>query len=251
MFSKRYLIVNADDFGQSPGVNRGILTAREHGIVTSASLMVRWPAAAEAAAYGRAHFAFSVGLHVDLSEWAYRDGTWVPIYQVVPRDNREAIEEEVRRQLAAFRRLMGQDPTHIDSHQHVHHEEPVCSVLVELARELAVPLRHFCPAVRHCGSFYGQTAKGYPYPEGIRVGTLIETLKSLTPGVTELGCHPGEGDDVASMYRGERADEVKTLCDPRIQAALDAEGIELVSFSDLAAGGRRNRASIWGGSGSP
>jgi predicted glycoside hydrolase/deacetylase ChbG (UPF0249 family) len=250
MPSKSYLIVNADDFGQSPGVNRGILAAREHGIVTSASLMVRWTAAAEAAAYGRAHSAFSVGLHVDLSEWAYRDGTWVPSYQVVPMDNRDAVEEEVRRQLAAFRRLMGQDPTHIDSHQHVHHVEPACSVLVELARELAAPLRHFCPAVHYCGSFYGQAVKGYPYPEGIRVGTLIETLKSLPPGVTELGCHPGEGDDVDSMYRGERADEVKTLCDPRVRAALDAEGIELGSFRDLAAGGRWNRTSTWSGSGS-
>ena len=50
----RRLIVNADDFGQSPGVNRGIIEAHQHGIVTSASLMVSWPAAAEAAAYGRA-----------------------------------------------------------------------------------------------------------------------------------------------------------------------------------------------------
>ena len=41
---KRCLIVNADDFGQSTGVNQGIITAYEQGIVTSASLLVRWPA---------------------------------------------------------------------------------------------------------------------------------------------------------------------------------------------------------------
>ena len=51
MSDKKYLIVNADDFGLSPGANRGIMGAHEHGIVTSASLMVRWPVAAEAAAY--------------------------------------------------------------------------------------------------------------------------------------------------------------------------------------------------------
>ena len=50
---KRYLIVNADDFGQSHGVNRGIIEAHERGVVTSASLMVRWPAARKAAAYAR------------------------------------------------------------------------------------------------------------------------------------------------------------------------------------------------------
>ena len=46
MPATRSLIVNADDFGQSPGMNRGTIAARERGIVTSASLMVRWPAAA-------------------------------------------------------------------------------------------------------------------------------------------------------------------------------------------------------------
>ncbi len=49
----KYLIINADDFGQSSGVTRGIIEAHEHGIVTSASFMVRWPAAAEAVAYSR------------------------------------------------------------------------------------------------------------------------------------------------------------------------------------------------------
>jgi predicted glycoside hydrolase/deacetylase ChbG (UPF0249 family) len=49
----RQLIVNADDFGQSAGVNRGVIEAHENGIVTSASLMVRWPDAADAARYAR------------------------------------------------------------------------------------------------------------------------------------------------------------------------------------------------------
>ena len=51
----RVLIVNADDFGLSAGVNRGIVEAHERGIVTSASLMVRRPAAREAADYARTH----------------------------------------------------------------------------------------------------------------------------------------------------------------------------------------------------
>ena len=48
MTAPRSLIVNADDFGQSRGVNRGVIEAHERGIVTSASLMVRWPAAESA-----------------------------------------------------------------------------------------------------------------------------------------------------------------------------------------------------------
>src|SRR5262245_44565211 len=81
--ANRYLIVNADDFVQSEGINRGIIDAFENGIVTSVSLMARWRAAASAAAYARAHPNLSVGLHVDLGEWVYREGEWQLLYEVV------------------------------------------------------------------------------------------------------------------------------------------------------------------------
>ena len=64
----RYLIVNADDLGASPGVDRGILEAHARGIVTSASLMVDTPWSAEGAARARATPALSVGLHIVLPE---------------------------------------------------------------------------------------------------------------------------------------------------------------------------------------
>src|SRR5262249_5520976 len=100
--SERYLIVNADDFGLSEGINRGIITAYENGIVTSASLMVRWDATSQAAGYARDHCALSVGLHVDLGEWMYRDGEWFALYEVVPTDNAQAVKAEVLRQLDLF-----------------------------------------------------------------------------------------------------------------------------------------------------
>src|SRR5881398_1755567 len=107
----RYLIVNADDFGQSRGINRGIAEAHERGIVTSASLMVRWPAAAEAAAYARGHPRLRVGLHLDLGEWVLRKGEWVARYEVVPASDSEQVAGEVARQTEKFRELMGRDPT--------------------------------------------------------------------------------------------------------------------------------------------
>jgi predicted glycoside hydrolase/deacetylase ChbG (UPF0249 family) len=230
---ERYLIVNADDFGQSPGVNRGIITAHERGIVTSASLMVRWPAAEEAADYARAHPRLAVGLHLDLGEWVCRGGEWAPLYEVVRQDDAAAVADEVARQLAAFRRLVGRDPTHLDSHQHAHMQEPAKSLTVELAARLGVPLRDCDPVVRYCGGFYGQTADGTPLPEILTPEGLIAILGGLPPGVTELGCHPGEGDDLDTMYRRERAWEVETLCNGRVRAALAALGIELCSFASL------------------
>ena len=235
MAGNRFLIVNADDFGQSLGVNRGIVEAHEHGIVTSASLMVRWPAAAEAAAYAQVHLDLSLGLHFEVGEWVFRDGAWARLYEVVPADDRSAVEEEVARQLAAFRGLVGKDPTHIDSHQHVHLREPVRSVVIETACKPGVPLRSCTPAISYCGCFYGQTAEGSCYPDGIGVARLVKILAGLPPGWTELGCHPGDATDLDTMYRAEREQEVKALCDCRVRQAIVEMGIELRSFDAIAA----------------
>ena len=235
MAAKHYLIVNADDFGQSHSVNWGIIEAHERGIVTSASLMVRWPAAAEAAVYSRQHPNLSLGLHVDFGEWAYRGDDWVSLYQVVPINDTTAVADEVSRQLTTFRRLVGKDPTHIDSHQHVHLWEPLRTVLTEVARDLTVPLRHCSAEVRYRGDFYGQTAEGIHFPDAISVHWLIKILETLPPGFTELGCHPGLGNDLDTMYCSERAEEVKVLCDPRVRTSIVAMGIELRSFLNLPA----------------
>jgi len=233
MAAERYLIVNADDFGQSLGVNQGVIETFEKGIVTSASLMVRWPAAASAAEYSRRHPSLSVGLHIDLGEWTCRDGAWAPVYEVSPLDDSTAIAQEIARQLAAFRRLLGRNPTHIDSHQHVHRDKPARGILSAVARQLGVPLRDCHPNIRYCGDFYGQTGKGVSCPDAISMGALIKIIKALPPGVTELACHPGRGDDIDSMYCSERGEEVTSLCHPQVRATLLTEGIELRSFGNI------------------
>jgi predicted glycoside hydrolase/deacetylase ChbG (UPF0249 family) len=225
------VIVNADDFGQSRGVNAGIIEAHERGFVTSASLMVRWPAAAEAAAYARSHPRLAVGLHLDLGEWACLDGTWVARYEVVPPDDAAAVAGEVARQLAAFRDLMGRDPTHIDSHQHVHRGEPAKSPAVELARRAGVPLRGCTPGIHYCGGFYGQATDGTLLPEILTPDGLIRILAELPPGVSELGCHPGRGDDLDTTYLSAR--EVAVLCAAQVRSALNELGIELRSFGNV------------------
>jgi chitin disaccharide deacetylase len=226
------LIVNADDFGLSAGVNRGIVQAHESGIVTSASLMVRAPAVKEAATMAGN---LSVGLHLDLCEWEYRDEQWQLKYSVVPVDDVRAVSEEVGRQLDVFHLLMGRNPTHLDSHQHIHRDEPVRSVLLEAGHRLNVPVRHFHPQIRYCGKFYGQSDKGYPYPEGISIESLLAVLCELPNGVTELGCHPAAAADSDSCYRDERVLEMQTLCNPRVGAALRSAAIELCSFRDVTA----------------
>ncbi len=228
----RVLVVNADDFGRSSGVNRGIALAHDRGIVTSASAMVRWPAAEEAAAMARTRPGLGVGLHVDLSEWIYRDGEWAPLYEVVS-DDRTAVEAEVAAQLEQFARLFRRQPTHLDSHQHRHVHEPVRSVLVEAGRRLRVPVRGCTPGIVYRGDFYGQTGRGEPVPDAITTDALLRLLSSLPEGITELGCHPAAEPETGSSYSAERPEELRVLCDPRVRAAVEAEGIELRSFTGL------------------
>ncbi len=227
---ERYLIVNADDFGRSAEVNAGIVRAHEDGVVTSASLMVRWPAAADAAAYAREHPSLAVGLHLDLGEWAYHDRTWSAEYEVVATDDPEAVAAEVRSQLDACRGLLGRDPTHIDSHQHIHvRESAAAEGARRVAEELLIPLRHCDERVRYCGSFYGQSTEGEPFHGAITPEHLIELVEALGEGTTELACHPGEGGP--GCYNQERRLEVAALCDPRVRLAIARSGVVLCSFA--------------------
>jgi predicted glycoside hydrolase/deacetylase ChbG (UPF0249 family) len=232
--SQRRLIINGDDFGRSLGINHGVIEAFERGVLTSASLMVRWPAASRAAIFSHLHPRLAVGLHLDLGEWAYRAGEWAPLYQVVSTSDRAKVEREVFAQLERFRDLTGRNPTHLDSHQHVHREEPVRSVLQAVAASLSVPLRDCC-SVRYCGDFYGQTARGAAYHDAIEVDALVGLITRLPPGTTELSCHPAVAVEIQSMYGRERVRELRTLCDPRVATAIAEQGVDLCSFTDIGA----------------
>ncbi len=225
----RYLIVNADDFGLCRSVNQGIIECFEHGIVTSTSLMIRQPAAAEAAAYARQNPRLGVGLHLDLGEWIYRHGDWQPLYQVADILDSGAVKAELNLQVEEFRRLMGRDPDHLDSHQHVHCREPVRAAATALAKTLNLVLRAIHPDVRYCGHFYGQEDDGTPLPEAITLTALEQVFADLPEGITELCCHPGFTGDLKSIYLSQREDEVRVLCHPGARQALVRHEITLCS----------------------
>jgi predicted glycoside hydrolase/deacetylase ChbG (UPF0249 family) len=233
--SERVLIVNADDFGRSVGINRGVIRCHEEGIVTSASLMVRWPEAEDAAAWAR-RTSLSVGLHLDLGDWEWREGEWHIRYEVVDMEDLDAIAAEIERQLERFERLIGRPPTHLDTHQHVHLKyPPVLQALGPAGQRLGVPVRGLTPGIAYSGVFYGQDGKGAPAPDLITADALVKLIEALPPGVTELGCHPASEADRDWVYREERVKEVEALCDPRVRAAIDRCGVALRSFADLVA----------------
>ncbi|MEO5903727.1 MAG: ChbG/HpnK family deacetylase [Gemmatimonadaceae bacterium] len=236
VISSRRVILNADDFGLTPGINAGIIEAHTSGIVSSTSLMVRAPAAEAAASAAAQCPTLSVGLHLDLGEWEFVGGEWVARYERAPLTDGLRVAAEVNAQLERFRRLTGRNPTHVDSHQHAHQNEPLRSIVLDLARQIGVPVRHFSPNVVYVGDFYGQNETGDAFPERLTPRFLCGLIESVGDGITELCCHPAQVVDFDSTYAAERLSELACLRDPSVRAAMDSAGIALVSFADVEAG---------------
>src|SRR5712691_6958316 len=131
---ERRLVVNADDFGFSAGVNRGILEAHAAGVVSSVSVLVNTPGWEEAARLLRgAGSAFGVGLHFnltagrplsaggglrDLRSGRFHSLAWLVARALSGRIDRAAVAAECAAQLARLREA-GVTVIHVDSHRHV------------------------------------------------------------------------------------------------------------------------------------
>jgi chitin disaccharide deacetylase len=248
----RRLIVNADDLGRTRGINEGVFEAHRRGIVSSATLMVNYPAAAEVRALSETAPDLGIGLHLQMTGGP----TQLPAERVpslVGKSGRTPSQPdgltdadpaevlaEARAQLERFRALMGREPTHFDSHHHSHRVPQVFAAVVALARETGRPVRlagdDMRPLLTREGiavtdrfdeGFFGETAT---------VTTLLAILRALPDGTTELMCHPAVVDQellATSGYAAPRARELQALTSEAARAAVREAGIELVSFAAL------------------
>ncbi len=150
----RRVIINADDYGMSPGISEGILRGHRHGIVTSTTVMINMPAAAEAVRRLREYPALGVGVHLNAAQGppvsqaggalAGDDGEmeWATpklVRRCMLRPGLlRAIAEEFEAQLCLALDL-GVRPTHLDSHRHLHAFTPVFRSVVRLAARYDIP----------------------------------------------------------------------------------------------------------------
>ncbi len=248
----RTLIVNADDFGLTGGVSRGILEAHRRGIVTSTTLIVNRPVD-RALIDELGSSGLGVGLHLNLTL-----GAPVANAKRVPslvddegrflRDARAAAARartdeariELGTQIDAFRKIMGRFPTHLDSHHHVGRHEPILELVLDFARAIKIPVRSQDAQVRAAARrlrlktpdhFLGESGPE-PYWSVERV---LEHLLALPAGVSEFMTHPGYYDDDLSYsrYGTQRETELAGLTDPRARAVIEQEGIRLIHFGQL------------------
>jgi hopanoid biosynthesis associated protein HpnK len=154
MTRERKVIVNADDFGLTPGINAGILDAHRDGILTSASVFANAPATAEAVAIAKRTPTLGIGCHLALVDGEplsrlstlptlARDGrfrqTWGSLIAdaVRGRVSLDEIERELELQID---RLVtsGVRVSHLDAHKHVHAYPPIFRIVVRLARRFGI-----------------------------------------------------------------------------------------------------------------
>lgn len=155
------LIVNADDFGMTSGVNRAIVELHNAGLVTSASLMARAAASEEAMELARSIPTLGVGCHVVLVDGEpvlppHRVPTLVDrktgrfpnslgrfLLRLFAGKIRSAeIEAEAAAQIALLQRK-GLRLTHLDSHMHTHVFSSVLRPLLRAGRAAGIrAIRH-------------------------------------------------------------------------------------------------------------
>lgn len=146
----RRLIVNADDFGLTPGVNRGIIESHVNGILTSASLMANMSSAEDAAEFAAGHPDLGVGVHVNLVRGRPLTSGLVKVGVVNGKGSFggaarlmiaawnpaafEAIRTEVGEQVARALEL-GVRVTHMDTEKHTHVHPRLLRAIIAVARE--------------------------------------------------------------------------------------------------------------------
>ncbi|SHJ34844.1 carbohydrate deacetylase [Desulfofundulus thermosubterraneus] len=250
------LIVNADDFGYTVGVNRGIIKAMECGVVTSTSMMANQPGTGDALAVlcrGRLKV---TGVHLCLTAGRpLCDPAAVPSL-VDGRGwfkKRDALfagplnAEEVRREfLAQVEKVMtaGVWISHLDTHHHVHTHPVILEALLDVARRYGLPVRSLDTSMRQrlirqgvpttdyfCGDWFGEQVSGESFRR------LVTTGLQSSAVVMELMTHPGIVDEELrqrSSYTWQRERELAILCDPGTKEWLFDQGVKLGSYLDLA-----------------
>jgi hopanoid biosynthesis associated protein HpnK len=284
------VIINADDFGLSPGVNRGILAAFRNGILTSTTMLVNLPSFDDAVALAHQNRDLPVGIHLSLLWGApvsdpsavpslvEPDGQFPRSLSVLARRyflgslNLDHVRTEFKAQVERFRGA-GLEPTHVDSHKHVHCLPGVLDALARVVSEEGIqrvrfpyedglsrrptdgqPARSGSTTARVKSQIVGFLVRngrntferrglrttdhfvGIEHQDRLDEDVLRFILSHLRDGATELMCHPGYDDDLAREYSRtppHRDRELAALQDPAVRECLTARGIQRISYNDI------------------
>jgi predicted glycoside hydrolase/deacetylase ChbG (UPF0249 family) len=173
----RQLIVNADDYGRTAAVSRGILEAYRAGIVTSTTAMINQPGIEDQLDQALAQPGLGVGQHLVftagrpvlpanyLPGLVDGSGQFLDQHTIWARAGMiplGQLEAELGAQIERFRALAGQLPDHLDCHHFVHLYPPIFQIYADLAASYGLPIRVPFPQALE----FHQAPDRLPYLEG-------------------------------------------------------------------------------------
>ncbi len=245
------LIINADDFGLSKSVNKGIIEGLSQGIVSSTSLMVNTPYTQEAIEFIRKLKLKNVGIHLNLTYGfsvlpanevsSLVDSTGRFHYVCLLGYYTQYIDakKELRAQIEKFLKA-GLKPTHLDYHHYFHEVPNIFKAYLELAKEYNLPVRTMTPETRAMAKEMGLvTTDEFSFDFHNDYGVNVETLKDIvskyknTDKTVEILTHIGYIDEYTQNQTNYliREKEIEVLKQAKQQGVFD--DCSLISFADL------------------
>lgn len=235
------LIVNADDFGFTHDVNEGIVEAHRNGILTATTLMANGDAFDQAVALARENPSLDVGCHLVLVQGrsvldpARELPSTVKQLMLGVIAGKIPVYEEFAAQIRKIA-AAGIAPTHLDTHKHTHLLPPVLKAMARVAREFGIlwmrrrfPISTSLDGIRTTDHFAGFRLTG-----SLDERALIDQLRRLPEGLTELMCHPGRlGPELraaATRLKESREIELRALTSSAVREAIRRRGIQLVNY---------------------
>jgi len=235
------LIVNADDFGYSKGVNYGIIEAHLNGIVNSATMMMNMYAVEHGIELAKLHPTLGLGVHLvltagkplltDLKTIVDQNGDFLKnsYWYDYPVINVEEVEKEWDAQIQKFLSY-GLNPSHLDSHHHVHMIPILHPVIAKLSQKYDLPVR-ISPKSQIVGitPFTDQLLTDF-YGSDIPINyfeTIEDRINNSVESV-EVMVHPALVDNHlknGTTYCFERLTELDILTNSKLP-----EGVELVKY---------------------
>ncbi|MGG2024688.1 chitin disaccharide deacetylase [Gottfriedia sp. S16(2024)] len=232
------LIVNADDFGYSRGINYGIIDAHKNGVVNSATMMMNMPGVSHAVELAKENPSLQVGIHLVLTcgkpllnnvpTLVNEKGNFKSRHEFFEDKNilLDELEREWTVQIEKFLES-GLKPTHFDSHHHVHTVPEFLPVVQKLAQKYNLCARRISEnALQGIAPFTDVFLHDF-YGEGVTDDYFDKILTRVQDGQSvEVMCHPGYLDHEIlnnSSYAKDRVKETLIL-----SAVKLPKGIELL-----------------------
>lgn len=244
--SNKYLIINADDFGFSHGINLAVVKGFKAGTITSTTLMVNMPFAEEAGELTKEHD-LSVGIHLNLTAGTnfFTENTGLfgkegkvnrlrKATGALTEDDMVRIIAEYEKQLEEFNTLVGKMPTHVDHHHNLQRIPGYNEVYAEFLKKHSFPARILASKFDDFVNIPhpDRLVKNFFIDEDLTLENFTNILGSITPGVTEIITHPSvkTGETLDSYTDIPRSKQLEILLDPVILEKVAENNIELVSF---------------------